>query len=1056
MCSIGPTPLYPRGVQFVAPMLFPRCGIAACLLLVVFGSSSLLSQNTSSYESMPIRIELYEAIGAEKKAAYKTTVGSSNPDTVTSTKNQPFNEGINNDDFVEPTEKLHLISVPENKIPDKVYLAPAFGFFRLPFKYDETGVRDLHEGPILFKATATLTLSQGQHRLVIRTRNDTKLFRDDELIAELKGNDGSNDGHNPLQNIPELVAPTIKEFAPGNAETIVTLISDGLPHNFVLETIVGHSKRRPDLGVLAVAIAKSNEDTFTLLGSSGSIIFSDDGWADYTDSEQARHAKLDAHERHLIALEEEKYWKQRHAYAKQWAKNQDPITIPQVGKQIPKNNAIDHFIGRRLEEVALQRMDESKALNKARSKGLVVFRKDIKPILEENCLKCHGDKEKGELRLDSRDDALFGGESDGPAFVPGNPEESLLIELVNSDDKEIYMPPKGNRLTQEEKDLLARWIKQGAPWEETTSDPIAATRYASKKDLKSTRLTPLSLTEDLAFLRRVTLDTVGQIPTVEEIRAFESSRSKNKRNEVIDRLLSDARWADHWVPFWQDILAENPNIVKPNLNNTGAFRWWIHESFLDNKPMDRFLTDLIRMRGNKYIGPAGFGMATQNDVPMAAKATILGGAFMGVQMRCARCHDAPFQDVKQEELFNIAAMLERKAIKVPSSSIVPTNKLSGHDSLVKVSLKPNEAVDPAWPFYHYSDSPLTESLIKDPEDPREILAAYMSSPTNTRFAKAMVNWTWKRYFGKGLVEPALDWENAEVSHPKLLEYLARELVIHGYDIKHLCRLILNSHTYQRTTLQESNPEGTALFIGQSRRRMTAEQILDSLHLATDREIDSEELNMDQDGRRPLYQFINLGKPRRAWEFTSLSNERDRPSLTLPHAQIYVDVLEAYGWNGSRQNPIEERDHETNVLQPAVLANGIMSQRLTRLTDTHPLTRLAMDARKVEDLVDILFLKTLGRHPDKHEQNTYTALLADNFEERVIPESKRSPAPEKIRYPYVSWSNHLVSEANEVKEAIARDIEAGEPPTRFLKSEWRKNLEDGLWALINSPEMIFIP
>ena len=160
-------------------------------------------------------------------------------------------------------------------------------------------------------------------------------------------------------------------------------------------------------------------------------------------------------------------------------------------------------------------------------------------------------------------------------------------------------------------------------------EPIAETRHPTVAELNATDLTPAPLVGDLAFLRRVTLDTVGQIPTLEEIKAFQEDASKNKRSKVVDRLLSDRRWADHWVPFWQDLLAENPNIVKPNLNNTGAFRWWIHEAFLDNKPMDRFVTDLIRMRGNKYIGPAGFGMATQNDVPMAAKATISGRSLYG-------------------------------------------------------------------------------------------------------------------------------------------------------------------------------------------------------------------------------------------------------------------------------------------------------------------------------------------------------------------------------------------------------------------------------------------
>lgn len=619
------------------------------------------------------------------------------------------------------------------------------------------------------------------------------------------------------------------------------------------------------------------------------------------------------------------------------------------------------------------------------------------------------------------------------------------------------MPPKGARLNEKEIALLTRWIQQGAPWDTFDKDAIDASRHPSASDLKSTQLAPLPLVDDTAFLRRVTLDTVGVIPSLEEIQAFESDTASDKRARVIDRLLGDdVRWADHWVPFWQDLLAENPNIVKPNLNNTGAFRWWIHESFVDNKPMDRFLTDLVMMRGDRYIGPAGFGMATQNDVPMAAKAHILGAAFMGVQMRCARCHDAPFQSVKQEDLFNIAAMLKRKPLTVPVTSIVPADRFSGRKALVKVSLKPKASVAPRWPFDTLSKSALPKHLARDPKDPRAVLAAHMSSPSNTRFAKVMVNWVWKRYFGRGLVEPAVDWENADTTHPELLAYLAQELVRYDYDIKHVCRLILNSHTYQRKVLQQSETQAGTLFAGHTRRRMTAEQILDSLHVATGRRIDSEELNLDQDNRRPIKQFINLGTPHRAWQFTSLSNERDRPSLTLPNAQVYVDVLEAYGWNGSRQNPIYQRDYETNVLQPATIANGLMSQRLWRLSDGHPLTHLAMKTPKAEELVDLLFLKTLSRHPDKSERTTFTALLKKGFDSRIIPEAQRSHPPKPHRYPYVTWSNHLKPKANEIKNAIARDIEAGEPPTRYLRSAWRKNLEDGLWALINSPEMIFVP
>src|SRR5204863_6517340 len=114
--------------------------------------------------------------------------------------------------------------------------------------------------------------------------------------------------------------------------------------------------------------------------------------------------------------------------------------------------------------------------------------------------------------------------------------------------------------------------------------------------------------------RRVTLDTVGVVPSLEEIAAFEA---KPDRAAVIDKLLADPRWADHWMGYWQDVLAENPNILNPTLNNTGPFRWWIYESLLDNKPMDRFATELILMEGSlRFGGAAGFSMASQNDVPM--------------------------------------------------------------------------------------------------------------------------------------------------------------------------------------------------------------------------------------------------------------------------------------------------------------------------------------------------------------------------------------------------------------------------------------------------------
>ena len=177
---------------------------------------------------------------------------------------------------------------------------------------------------------------------------------------------------------------------------------------------------------------------------------------------------------------------------------------------------------------------------------------------------------------------------------------------------------------------------------------------------------------DLEFLRRATLDVTGLIPTAAEVKEFLATPSAVRRTKLIDRLLESPSWADHWVSYWQDVLAENPGILKPDLNNTGPFRWWMHQSFSDNISFDRFVAELVQMEGGVLLGgPASFAQATLNDAPMAAKADIVGQAFFGQKMGCARCHDAPFHPFKQKDLFGLAAMLNGKELKLPVTSTVP-------------------------------------------------------------------------------------------------------------------------------------------------------------------------------------------------------------------------------------------------------------------------------------------------------------------------------------------------------------------------------------------------
>jgi hypothetical protein len=608
--------------------------------------------------------------------------------------------------------------------------------------------------------------------------------------------------------------------------------------------------------------------------------------------------------------------------------------------------------------------------------------------------------------------------------------------------------------------------------------------------LAEKNITPAPITSDAAFVRRIYLDSVGITPTADEVLQFVSDKAADKRTKLIEKLLAHPGWADNWVGYWQDVLAENPNILKPTLNNTGPFRWWIYESLVDNKPLDRFATELIMMEGStRYGGPAGFAVASENDAPLAAKAQNIGLAFLGFDMRCARCHDAPAHRFTQENLFNLAAMLHRGEQTLPKTSTIPGDDASHASLLVSVSLKPGQKIPAKWPFAddwgrnkaltsgqgESPDNSTTaigtakngevrapntptngrgfEGLMLDPSDEREELALRITAPQNERFAKVAVNRLWQRYFGRGIVEPVDDWETAEPSHPELLDWLARELVLHDYDLKHVARLIVSSHAYQRVATADE--EQAKLFAAPLRRRMSAEQVFDSLLATAGKEAHVEELTFDVDGSMQETAAIHLGQPRRAWQFTSLSNERDRPSLSLPAAQTAMDVLEAFGWRASRQDPLTVRDREPTVAAPAILANGIIGKRAAQLSEDSIFVALALDAKTPDEFVTRITRQILSREPTEAERKLFVELIAEGFDARKTgsPPGARPGWPKRDG---VSWSNHLSSQSNELRVLWQKQVEKGDPPTTLLTADWRERAEDLVWTLVNSPEFVWIP
>ncbi len=580
--------------------------------------------------------------------------------------------------------------------------------------------------------------------------------------------------------------------------------------------------------------------------------------------------------------------------------------------------------------------------------------------------------------------------------------------------------------------------------------------------LVESSLTPNGLVGDLEFLRRLALDTTGLVPTADQAKWFLAQPPDTRRSLAIDRFLESPDWADSWVPYWQDVLAENPGILKPDLNNTGPFRWYLHQAFADGHSFDRVVVELIEMEGSLYQGgPAGFGMASLNDAPMAAKADILSQAFLANKLSCARCHDAPFHPFRQKDLFSMAAMLEGDAVVLPASSTVPVRE-GGRKPYVEITLRAGESIDPHWPFGDFSGG---EGFAPPPRntsiEARHALASVMVHPANQRFSRVVANRVWARFMGRGIVEPLDDWEDTEPANPDLLDYLAREFVLSGYDLKHLSKLVFRSHTYQRMPVTDdpaSPGEAAKLFAGPVRRQMSAEQLVDSLHAVAGKGLDSEELNLNPLGNRSLRQFLNMGAPNRAWEMTALSNERDRPSLALPRAQAIVDMLSAYGWRQSRQSPASSRDDSPSPMQSLALANGSTGVRVTRLSDDSFFTRLALGDRSLEEMVDEVFLRTLTRLPTPRERQTMVDLLGPHFADRIVANDadRGSADATKKTDGRVSWGNHFDPESNRIRMEEERKVRMGDPPTTRLTTEFRERFEDVVWALVNTPEFSVIP
>lgn len=518
----------------------------------------------------------------------------------------------------------------------------------------------------------------------------------------------------------------------------------------------------------------------------------------------------------------------------------------------------------------------------------VDFRQQIQPIFENTCIRCHGaDMVKGGLRLDTKAHFLKGGKH-GPLVDAKDYEKSELLRRIKLPrDHEDIMPQETEPLSGPHRNWLTDWVRTGAKWPDgvvlktrkkeipglaerqfipdqapgSLTEAAAITDRILKQEnavAKGPAAPVAGVIDDLAFLRRATVDLIGRIPADEEVKQFEHESAGDRREKLVDRLITHPRFAERWTVFFADMLR-----VRSQAEGGAQLLAYVNRSLAEAKPYDQMARELIATNGRPEQSPAaGFALGDAANPMALAGAT--SQIFLGVRLQCAECHDHPFDDWKQKEFYELAAFFgtikrveqgknvkriytteaDETAVKWPPEREQPPKRDGVAPKfpfeMVSFTAKPHyiarleerrkpdpsaqstvaakkaldELVDGFDVNKALRDSKLEADILAEAkaaarkaEDGKSIyrqsearrqLAAMITDPRNPYFARSFVNRVWAELVGHGFVEP-LDNFSAynEIRHPQTLQFLAQEFTAGGYDLRSLVKTIMLTETYQR-------------------------------------------------------------------------------------------------------------------------------------------------------------------------------------------------------------------------------------------------------------------
>jgi hypothetical protein len=456
----------------------------------------------------------------------------------------------------------------------------------------------------------------------------------------------------------------------------------------------------------------------------------------------------------------------------------------------------------------------------------VDFIKEVQAVLTAKCIVCHsGDSAQAGLKVHTREDLLRGGQT-GPAIIPGQGSDSLLIAKMEG-RKGLIMPPSGTPVSKEAIERIRLWIDQGAAFAGAalTSERVApiaprtpelpagtaenpVDRFINAY-FKKNQIQPPKLVGDGLFARRVAFDIAGYPLTPEELQAFEAEKTPDKRQRLIDKLLENRQaYAENWITYWNDLLRNDEGVIYHGERK--SITQWLFNALTKNQPFDQMVRDLLDPGTNApsegfLTGVTWRGVISASQTAPMQAAQNAAQVFLGINIKCAACHDSFINRWKLQDTYGLANMFAEERLE-----------------LVRCDVPLGTKAEVKFPYLQTKVS-FGEELASR----RKAAADWFVHPDNGRFARTIVNRYWKQLLGRGIVEPADDMDVLPWDED-LLDWLASDFVANGYDLKHLMRRIMTSRAYQFESAIEKEQPKSYVFRGPRLRRLSAEQFGDTI------------------------------------------------------------------------------------------------------------------------------------------------------------------------------------------------------------------------------------